>query len=135
MLLATFASLRWGEATALARFDIDLNTRTVRVRAAYIERSTGEMLLGPPKSKAGRRVVGIPDAIILELQEHMKVFVKDEPGGLVFPGARGGPLRRGDFNKMSAWAQAVESIGMTGLHFHATPETSSPPTAAPDSGT
>jgi integrase len=118
VLLATFASLRWGEVTALRRCDIDLNARTVRVRAAYVERSTGEMLVGPPKSKAGRRVVGIPDAIIPELRGHMKVFVKDEPGALVFPGARGGPLRRGNFNKMSAWPHAVESIGMTGLHFH-----------------
>jgi integrase len=76
------------------------------------------MLVGPPKSKAGRRVVGIPDAIIPELRGHMRVFVKDEPGALAFPGARGGPLRRGNFNKMSAWSHAVESIGMTGLHFH-----------------
>ena len=45
VLLATFASLRWGEATALRRCDLDLNARTVRVRAAYIERSTGEMLM------------------------------------------------------------------------------------------
>jgi integrase len=64
VLLATFSSLRWGEAKALRRCDLDLDARTVRIRAAYIERSTGEMLLGPPKSKAGRRVVGVPDAII-----------------------------------------------------------------------
>ena len=29
VLLATFASLRWGEATALRRCDLDLNARTV----------------------------------------------------------------------------------------------------------
>ena len=103
VLLATFVSLRWGEATALRRRDLDLNTRTVRIRAAYVERSTGEMLLGPPKSKAGRRVVGVPDAIVPALRDHLAVFVKDEPGALIFPGAKGGPLRRGNFNKMSAW--------------------------------
>jgi integrase len=118
VLLATFASLRWGEATALRRCDLDLDARMVRVRAAYVERSTGEMLLGPPKSKAGRRVVGIPDAIIPALRDHLSVFVKDEPGALVFPGVKGGPIRRGNFNKMSAWPHAVESIGMTSLHFH-----------------
>ena len=118
VLLATFASLRWGEATALRRCDLDLNARTVRVRAAYVERSTGEMLIGPPKSKAGRRVVGVPDAIIPTLRDHLSVYVKDEPGALVFHGVKGGPLRRGNFNKMSAWPHAVGSIGMTGLHFH-----------------
>jgi integrase len=76
------------------------------------------MLLGPPKSKAGRRVVGIPDAIIPTLRDHLSVYVKDDPGALVFPGVRGGPLRRGNFNKMSAWPHAVDAIGMTGLHFH-----------------
>jgi integrase len=30
----------------------------------------------------------------------------------------GGPLRRGNFNKMSAWSYAVKSIGAEGLHVH-----------------
>jgi integrase len=89
VLLTTFADLRWGEATALRRSDLDLTAATVRVRAAYVERSTGEMLLGPPKSNAGRRIVGIPDAIIPALRDHLAVFVKDEPGALVFPGREG----------------------------------------------
>lgn len=118
VLLATFASLRWGEATALRRCDLDLQAHAVRVRAAYVERSTGEMVLGPPKSRAGRRIVGIPDVIIPALREHLAVFVKDGPGALVFPGQMGGPLRRGNFNKMSGWPHAVRVIGMEGLHFH-----------------
>ena len=118
VLLATFASLRWGEVTALRRADLDLTAGTVRVRAAFIERSTGEMLPGPPKSKAGRRVVGMPQAIIPIRREYLSIFVKDEPGELVFPGAKGGPLRRGNFNRMSAWPYSVRSIGAGGLHFH-----------------
>jgi hypothetical protein len=47
----------------------------VRVRAVYVERSTGEMLLGPPKSRAGRRVVGIPGVIVPALREHLATFV------------------------------------------------------------
>lgn len=41
VLLATFASPRWGEVIALRRCDLDLEGRTVRVRAAYVERTTG----------------------------------------------------------------------------------------------
>ncbi len=118
VLLATFASPRWGEVTALRRCDIDLEAGTVRIRAAFVERSTGEILLGPPKSKAGRRMVGIPQAIIPVLREHLSIFVKDEPGALVFPGVMGGPLRRGNFNRMSAWPYAARSVGAEGLHFH-----------------
>ncbi len=118
VLLATFASLRWGEATALRRSDLNLEARTVRIRAAYVERSTGEMLLGPPKSKAGRRVVGIPVSIVPVLRDHLAIYVKDEPGALVFSGVKGGPLRRSGFAKLSAWHHAVEAINMPGLHFH-----------------
>jgi integrase len=77
-----------------------------------------EILLGPPKSRAGRRVVGIPQAVIPVLREHLTVYVKDEPGALAFPGAQGGPLRRGNFNKMSAWPYAVRSVGADRLHYH-----------------
>ena len=118
VLLATFASLRWGEATALRRCDLDLDAGIVRVRAAFAERSTGELVLGPPKSRAGRRIVGIPASIIPALREHLALFVGPEAGALVFPGAKGGPLRRSNFNKMSAWPHAVRAIGAEGLHFH-----------------
>jgi integrase len=118
VLLATFASLRWGEVTALRRADLDLHAGSVRVRVAHVERSTGEILLGPPKSRAGRRIVGIPQAILSLLREHLSAFVKDDPGALAFPGAMGGPLRRGNFNRMSAWPHAVRAIGAEGLHFH-----------------
>jgi integrase len=118
VLLTTFASLRWGEATALRRCDIDLDTGTVRIRATYAERSTGEIILGPPKSKAGRRPVGIPQVIIPELRRHLAIYARPEPAALAFPGAKGGPLRRGNFNRSAAWPQAVAAIGAPGLHFH-----------------
>jgi excisionase family DNA binding protein len=47
----TFASLRWGEITALTRSDIDLDGGTVRVRAAFVERSSGQIILGPPSPR------------------------------------------------------------------------------------
>jgi integrase len=85
---------------------------------AYVERSTGPLVLGLPKSRAGRRVVGIPAAIVPDLERHVAVYVKPEPGAFVFPGIMGGPVRRGNFNKLSGWPHAVEALGMPGLHFH-----------------
>lgn len=120
MLLATFASLRWGEVTALTRSDVDLKAATVRVRAAFTQRrSNGSaIVLGPPKSRAARRVVGIPRSIIPALQQHMFEFVGPEPGALVFSGVSGAPIRRSNFGKMSGWTHAVALIGAEGLHFH-----------------
>jgi len=118
VLLAAFASLRWGEVTALRRCDVDIDIGAVRVRAAFAERSTGQIVLGPPKSRAGRRVVGIPRVILPDVREHLAVFTGPAPGALVFPGPKGGPLRRGNFNGQANWPQAVAAIGASGLHIH-----------------
>ncbi len=45
VLLVTFASLRWGEAIALRRCDIDLETCTVVIRRQYVELS-GQLIVG-----------------------------------------------------------------------------------------
>ncbi|MEV0228114.1 site-specific integrase [Nonomuraea sp. NPDC050786] len=118
VLLATFASLRWGEVSALRRMDVDLVAKTVRVRVAFVERSTGGLLLGPPKSKAGRRTVGIPESIVPILKEHLATYVQDEPGALMFPAAKGGPMRRSGFNTRTRWVEVVKDMGLPGLHFH-----------------
>ena len=118
VLLATFASLRWGEAIALRRCDVDLRACTVRVRASFAERSNGQILLGPPKSKAGMRSGRLPEGDQARTARASVPVRGPEPGALVFPGAKGGPLRRGNFNKLSGWPHAVRAIGAEGLHFH-----------------
>jgi integrase len=120
VLLATFASLRFGEVTALKRSDLDLDAGLVRVRSAFNDRRSpgSKITLGPLKSRAGRRTVGIPEAIIPVLLDHLAVFAGPAPDSLAFAGAKGSPLRRSNFNRMTGWTYAVESIGARGLHFH-----------------
>ncbi|MGH3407163.1 MAG: tyrosine-type recombinase/integrase [Streptosporangiaceae bacterium] len=117
VLLVTFGSLRWGEAIALRRGDIDLDARSVSIRRQYVE-TTSRVVLGPPKSRAGVRTVGIPKAIIPALRDHFETYVGPEETALLFTGARGGVLRRGNFRRGSGWAQAVTKLGVPGLHFH-----------------
>jgi len=120
VLLATFASLRWGEVTALRRRDLDLTAGCVRVRAAFSERRApgSAITIGPSKSKAARRVVGVPRAVLPDLREHLAAFVAPEPGAFVFAAPSGTPLRRGNFNRAAGWSHAVAAIGVPGLHFH-----------------
>ena len=116
--MAAFASLRWGEVTALRRCDLDMAAGTVRVRAAFTEQSNGQMILGPPKSRAGLRTVRIPSAILPDLAAHLADHTGTHPDALVFTGIQGGPLRRSGFNKLSGWPRVVTGMGLPGLHFH-----------------
>jgi len=36
----------------------------------------------------------------------------------MFPSAKGAPLRRSNFNRMSGWPRAVQAAGLEGVHFH-----------------
>jgi integrase len=114
VLLAAFASLRWGEVTALKLRDIDLAAGTVRVRFAYTEQDNGKMLLGPPKSRAGLRTVGVPTGIIPDLAAHLAKYTNHDDDALVFTGIKGGPLRRSGFNKLTRWVDVVRTMGVAG---------------------
>lgn len=118
ILLATFASLRWGEAVALRRRDVDTEAGTVTVRRQYLEMDTGDLIVGPTKSRAGARTVVLPAAIVPAIREHLERHTSSEPAALVFTGAKGGVLRRGNFRRASRWADAVAAVGAPGLHFH-----------------
>ncbi|MDF2712220.1 MAG: site-specific integrase [Nonomuraea muscovyensis] len=118
VLLATFASLRWGEVIALRRSSIDLDVRTVQVREQLVELDGGEMRLSPPKSRAGRRTISIPSAIIPALTEHLAAYVDQADDAFVFLGKRGAFLRGGNFRRESKWAEVLKEMGLQGLHFH-----------------
>ena len=118
ILVTTFASLRFGEVTALTRGDVDLQRGVIRVRRAFGEVAGKGLVLGPPKSAAGRRSVSIPPVIVRDLEAHMDRYVDAEDTALVFTGLKGAPIRRGNFNPQVGWNAAVELIGHPGLHLH-----------------
>ncbi|HET7691321.1 MAG TPA: phage integrase SAM-like domain-containing protein, partial [Nocardioidaceae bacterium] len=76
VLLAVFGSLRWGEVTGLRRGDIDVERGTVTVRGALSERSTGEIVLGPPKTVPGLRSVTLPAPVLEQLRGHLDTYVE-----------------------------------------------------------
>lgn len=118
VLITTFACLRWGEVAALERQDIDTDAGTVRVRQSYTEVRGKGMVLGPPKSRAGRRKVSIPPAILSAIREHLANHVGEDPTSLVFTTPAGRPIWRGNLNKLLDWSTAVEKLNKPGLHFH-----------------
>lgn len=118
IMVTTYGCLRWGEITALTRRDVDLDTGTIRVRSAYVERSTGALELGPPKSRASRRRVDLPGPVVELLRAHLEHYVGPDDRALVFTGPTRRPLRRSNFNKLVGWDQARETLGVPHLHLH-----------------
>jgi integrase len=118
VLLATFASLRWGEVTGLRRSDVDLVARTVRVREQLIELDDGQMVLAPPKSRAGKRVVSFPGVIVPTLAEHLDTYVDDDPDAFVFLGAKGAFLRGNSFRRAANWYRTLAETGLSNVRFH-----------------
>ncbi|WP_238016008.1 tyrosine-type recombinase/integrase [Dactylosporangium sp. AC04546] len=118
VLLSTFACLRWGEVVALQRQDIDARAKTVRIRQQYLELRGVGLVLGPPKSRAGRRIVSLPTAVLPAVLHHLREYVDESPEALLFTGASGKPIWRGNFNPLTRWSTAVADIGVPGLHFH-----------------
>jgi len=62
-------------------------------------------------------VTSPPEAAEVMTAEHLAVFVKDEPGALVFPGAKGRALRRSNFNKFGL-AAGDHVHKAEGVHVH-----------------
>nr|WP_243706055.1 hypothetical protein [Micromonospora sp. KC721] len=103
---------------ALRRRDVDPRCRTLTVRATLVERSDGSLTFGPPKTDAGIRTVTIPDAIRRDIRAHLDDFVDEDQDALVFTGAKGGVLRRSNFQTASKWRDSVAAAGLPGFHFH-----------------
>ncbi|WP_396454558.1 tyrosine-type recombinase/integrase [Actinomadura sp.] len=116
VLLATFANLRWGEAVALRRKDVDLKAGTVRVERTLVEVTGKPLHFGPPKTEAGVRTLPIPAIVLPELKEHVKTFAQDGDEGLVFVGGKGALLRRANFRRN--WVRALEKAELKGVRFH-----------------
>lgn len=115
VLLATFASLRWAELAALTPQDIDLAACTVRVTRQINYPPGGGHTFGPPKSRAGRRIVSFPDLIVPDLRAHLDGLGKD--AALLFTSPDGQPLRHSNFYRR-AWQPALAATDLAGTHFH-----------------
>lgn len=113
-LLAAFSSLRWSELAALRPEDLDLKVCTVRV-TRQLTRGGSAPTFGPPKSKAGRRVVVFADLIVPDLREHLDALPDRAP--LVFTSPTGCALVNSNFRRR-IWLPALQAVGLAEVHIH-----------------
>ncbi len=116
VLTAAYSGLRWGELAGLRRGDIDLEKNLVTV-ARKLGEVNGTLSYSPPKTKAGKRTIGIPSFVARSLAVHVDLYALPGEQGLVFPSTDGEPMRRSNFRRR-VWEPATQAVGMTGFRFH-----------------
>ncbi len=98
VLVSAWCGLRRGKCLALRRSDFDPLHKTLRVERAMNQLIDGTLIVGPPKTEAGRRSVAVPPHIIPDLLAHLDRFVDTRGEALMFTGGQhlGGGYRRFD---------------------------------------
>jgi integrase len=114
VLVGAYGGLRIGELAGLRRDRVDLLRGTVDVAEIVVE-VRGQLYTGPPKTRAGRRTVGLPRAVVEELADHMEAI--DPADGYVFTAERGGTLRTSNF-RTKVWLPAVRAAALEPLRPH-----------------
>jgi integrase len=98
----------------LRRSRVDLVRGTVQVIEVITE-PKGRLHVGPPKTRAGRRTVELPQFVLDSLAERMAAPA--EPDAFVFAGPHGGALRVSLF-RSRFWRPATMAAGLDGLRIH-----------------
>jgi integrase len=98
--VALALGLRQGEALGLTWDAVDLDAATMTVRQALQRQLGGGLVVVPPKSRAGRRKIPMPDQLVGALRLHRAVQATERlaagsmwtDSGMVFTGPTGKPV-------------------------------------------
>jgi integrase len=109
--LLAVTGLRISEAIALGWSDLELDSRTPRLR---VSRAIVRGIVGAPKSRHGARSVPLPCELAVTLRARRPPGVDD---ALVFPGRNGEPADVGSLRRR-VLVPAAERAGLSGVGFH-----------------
>ena len=115
VLLAAYGGLRAGELFGLRAKRVDLLRRRVQVAETVVDVG-GHLHFGPPKTRAGNRMVPLPRVAAEPLGEHLATFAR-QPEDLVFSAPEGGPVQLNVWRRRF-WVPALKSAGLGHLRPH-----------------
>ena len=115
VLLAVFASLRWGELMGLRKTDFDLTLGLVQIERA-VSLVGARHLIKNPKTPAGVRTIALPMWLLPDLEQHFSDYSEQTSDGRVFVGPTGVTPLRANFSRI--WTRALAKAGMAAIHVH-----------------
>jgi integrase len=117
--VAAVLGLRWGECAGLRVGRIDFLHSTLTVAEQITRGYKGASIKGPPKSRAGRRTLAVPQELMTLLAAHLsrRGLTVSDTDVRVFVGQDGADLEYANFRKRS-WAPACGKAGFPDLTFH-----------------
>jgi integrase len=114
VVILAYTGLRFGELTGLNVEDVDLGARRIRVRRSITQLS-GRLLEGPPKSRAGRRSVPIPERLVPILKRRLEGRSAGEPA-VVSP--KGSRLGLENWKRAVGWRVRIAELGRPTMRVH-----------------
>jgi len=98
---------------------LDVLRSTLEVAEQFTRGKGGAMVLGPPKSHAGRRTMAVPEGLMALLADHLarKGLTGADADKWVFTAPQGGHLDYAHFRRR-VWIPATKAAGVEGLAFH-----------------
>jgi integrase len=124
-IVALFTGMRLGEILAMRWRHVDLDRKVIFLREALEETKAHGIRLKAPKSRAGRRDIGLPEIVVDTLCEHrlkqleLRVALgsgKLAADALVFPNLDGGPQAPSDVSR--AWGLVADGLGLPEITLH-----------------
>jgi integrase len=124
-MVSLFTGMRMGEILALRWSAVDLDRAVIEVRES-IENTAAGTRFNPPKTKAGRRSITLPDILIGVLREHrreqlelrMRLGIGRLPDdALLISDIDGNPWKQRQTSTL--WQRFAAKVGMGDITFHA----------------
>jgi integrase len=125
VIVALFTGMRLGEILATRWRCVNLDRKAILIREALEETKAYGIRIKAPKSRAGRRDIGLPEVVVEALREHRREQLelrvalglgKMPDDSLVFPTLDGGPQAPSAVSR--AWGLVADALGMPEITFH-----------------
>jgi integrase len=114
VLILAYTGLRWSELVGLRVGDIDLIARRLHVRRAAPE-VEGRIIVGPPKTRAAKRTVPLPQIVIDVLTPRIAGRPPDQPA---VASPNGAMLRSNNWRRHAHWTEALRATKLAPLTIH-----------------